>query len=153
MAQLKEQIKEIVEEIIALQGFLLIRLDFNQRRNNSSIKVIIDKVGGGISLDECADLNRLLRTEIEKKGFIGEDFNVEVCSPGIDRNIKTENDFKSVYGRQVKIILKNPIAQTNELIGKVDAVEGDLLVLLSDRDEQIKITIDDIVKAKLKIRW
>jgi len=111
---------------------------------------LVDYPEGGITLDRCGKLNRIILAEIEER-FPGLDYLVEVNSPGLDRNLKTEKDFKKVKGRDILLWLNEPIAGKQFLEAKVVGIKSGKLIL-DYKGESISVGFDKIKTGKQKFR-
>ncbi|ANE33578.1 putative protein (DUF150 domain) [Campylobacter hyointestinalis subsp. lawsonii CCUG 27631] len=110
-------------------------------------RVYITK-NGGVNLDDCEAVSRLLSPIYDVMPPVSGDWVLEVSSPGIERKLSKIEHFKASIGELVKISLNDK----SELKGKV----------LSATDDKITIDIDgvsndinfiDIKKAKTYIEW
>jgi ribosome maturation factor RimP len=83
--------------------------------------------------------------------FLPEDTQLEVSSPGIDRDLKTFKDFLWNEGREIKLIYKKESEDVR--------IEGSLYkadetgIVVSSEEGKITIPYENIVKAKLKIKF
>lgn len=84
------------------------------------LRIYLDK-SGGVSLDDCERFHRAVQPQLERVDY---DF-LEVCSPGLDRPIKTERDFARMKGAQVEVRLYKAQGGAKAFIGA-----------LSDHDEK-----------------
>ena len=107
----KEEIRGMAEKMIAETDQFIVDVKLSP----SKLAVFIDKPSG-ITLDECASLNRRLQESLEPKGFL-ESHDVEVSSPGMDmplmvpqqyfRRIGSEIAVTTIDGQLLKGILKS----------------------------------------------
>lgn len=128
-------------------GIELVEINVHFHNQTVIIQVIADLPAGGIGLEECTALNRRLdRMLYEDLGF-GENYTLEVSSPGLDRHLTTYRDLRRVVGRDVHVFLREPVRGKREIIGCLTAVrESDFL--LSVRGEEWLIPMDKLDKAK-----
>ena len=82
---------ELVDSEIVKEGF------------NRYLRIYIDKPGG-ITLDDCEIYHRAVAALVEAIDY---DF-LEVCSPGLDRPLKSARDFERHLGKPVEIHLYKP---------------------------------------------
>jgi ribosome maturation factor RimP len=73
-----------------------------------AFSLLADKPQGGISLKDCALLNRLLRDELDT-GILSGQYTLEVSSPGLDRPLKTKEDFMRCRDRRAVFFLNDSI--------------------------------------------
>jgi len=90
-----------------------------------TIRILIDRREGGIMLDECADISRMIDTVIEEKNLIAENYVIEVASPGLDRELKTLKDFARIQGKRVQVWLTEPVLDKKAHAGNILSVDGE----------------------------
>ena len=77
---------------------------------------------------------------------IREDYILEVSSPGLDRPLKTQQDFLRVINRLVHFHLASPIHDKLDHEGLVNKAENGSVVIISDYGE-VTIPLNTINKA------
>lgn len=127
--ELTESLKRLMEPFLKEAQVVLVDLNIHRHHGNIDIEILADKPTGGITLQECARLNRAIRDAIEAQNLITENYILEVSSPGLDRSLKTAGDFLRVRGRKVRIFLLEPIQNKIEYNGVVTKVEGQDLTI------------------------
>jgi ribosome maturation factor RimP len=83
-------------------------------------------------------------TDIFDTGYI-----LEVSSPGLDRPLRTGQDFKRKIGKDVDINLIED-GQEKSISGMLTGLENGVLLLSSNKGT-VKIALADIVQGKVKI--
>ena len=82
----------------------------------NNIKVFLDG-DQGISIEKCVQCNRALYKKLEESGlFPGDDFSLEVSSPGLDEPLKLLRQYKKNIGRQVEILLQDGTKKEGRLV-------------------------------------
>ena len=142
---LTEQMEALIIPHINELSAELVELNIKHRGNTVVIDIIADK-RGGITIGECALINKKIDHTIEEKQWFGEDYVVEVSSPGLDRALKTSKDFTRVIGRSVRFHLSKPVEGKIEYLGVVIEVKEDKILLKKD-DQTIIVPLEHISKA------
>lgn len=89
--------------------------------------------------------------EASENGILPDDYQLEVSSPGIDRELKSFKDYYWNEGRMLKLLLKGEDKNINVEGMLVKAFE-DKLILLMDGEEK-EVRTEDVIKAKIKIKF
>lgn len=145
--EVRERFLKIVEPVVVAKGLELIELNLDVRNHLYRVEVLVDRLQGGISLEECVSVTKALNDALE---FEPEDYELTVASPGLDRPLKTEKDFLRTLGQPVRFVLKEKVEGKGEYSGQVKSVGSQaVLVTLADRD--ISIPLDKIMKAVLVV--
>jgi len=140
------KIRKLVMPVFEDTDIEFVDLEVKKPRHGWVIEVLADKEGGGISLDECAALNKRILPILDENGVVGENYELYVSSPGIDRPLKTAKDFKRVLGRAVRFHLKEPVAGKIEHAGDIENV-NDQSVTVKTKEQQLELDFNNIQKA------
>ena len=160
MAQLVEQIEELVTPILDDLGFELVDLVFQRESRGWVLRFFLDKEGG-ITLDDCADASREISALLDVEDVIGTAYNLEVSSPGLDRPLKKMQDFERFSGQQIK--LKTALAidpdqrgrKRKTFVGILDGLaDGRVLMTLKEKTAvQVAIPLDQVETANLEYEF
>jgi len=142
--------RAVFEELLPARGFELIDVTYRYENGRNVLRALVDRPAGGITMDECAGLNRQIGDILEERAVISEIYNLEVSSPGLDRPLRTERDFARNRGKQIKVFLSEPINGKIEVDGTVGEVSSRELALLTS-DGPLGVPLEKINKAKLII--
>jgi ribosome maturation factor RimP len=145
----KERIRETVLPLVEEQDFELVDLEIKGKGPTTVLRVFVDK-SGGITLDECTRLSEKLSITLDLKDFFSHRYTLEVSSPGLDRPLVSESDFKRKIGENVKVFLKIPVDNKNEIEGRIEDFRDQKLWLESE-GEKVPIAFEKIEKAKIII--
>lgn len=116
----------------------------------NQIVVYIDKPEG-ISISECVDLSRKFNNHFDREA---EDYDLQVSSPGLDMDLKVEEQFQKYVNRDIQVIMNTGDKCKGELLGFDDNVLK-VRVLKKVKPEGSKkkkvITEDeDILRSEIK---
>jgi len=145
--QLMARLQEAVGNFLSERGVELVELVYRFEGQGLVLRVIADHPQGGISMGECSRLNREIGDMMETEQMIGTQYVLEVCSPGLDRPLRTAGDFKRCASRLVKCFLKEPINGKIEWDGVITDV-SDIRVALQTTQGCLELPLDKINKAK-----
>jgi len=141
-----ERIDRLLKPFLKEMQVDLVDLDIKQRREGVAIQVLVDRPKGGITLEECTRVNRKLHGEIEDANVFGEDFTLEVSSPGLDFPLTTEKDFRRVVGRDMRVHLREPVEGKVEHLGKLTDVTAEGITLVV-KEQKVVIPLGHIHKG------
>lgn len=141
-----EDLKKIILPILEEQSLEFVELKFLRAPGGPILKLLVDKKGG-ISLDDCAQLNEKINNLLDNQDIIEGRYILEVSSPGLDRPLKNKHDFLRCINRNVRFFLKESINGKLELVGIITKVEDDS-VYIDAEDRILAIPISKINKAK-----
>ena len=149
-SQIPEKLVEFIRKEAERADYEL--LDISARTGRGlSVEVIIDKTGG-ILLDECGDFNRRISDWIDSEELFIGGYTLDVCSPGLDRVLKTEKDFSWARGKQVEIIVHEPVDSKSEIQGElIDTDEAGSVTVKQSDGRTVRLDKNNIAKAKLRV--
>ena len=143
--RVEEAVEKIAEEILANTDYELVDVEYVKERD-WFLRVYIDKEGG-ICLDDCQEVSGLLDEKLEELNIINDRYILEVSSPGLDRALKKEKDFKREMGKVVDITLYKAIDGEKMITGKLTGYTKDIITI----DETREIALKDIALVRLHI--
>jgi ribosome maturation factor RimP len=139
------QIEEVVQPVLLDHGLTLVDLEFRPRRPRGVLRLAVDKPGG-VGIDDCQRVSRELGDVLDASGLIEEAYDLEVSSPGLDRQLRKDREFRWAAGKRVRCWL----AGGEEIRGRLVGVDDDQVVI--DRDgAEVRLTRVSITKAKLDV--
>jgi len=147
----EKAILQVCERIAEENNCMLIDVIFRGRSRNLVIEIFIDKEDY-LSVENCADISRLIEDVIEKDEMIKGGFRLDVSSPGTDRPLKFLNQYKKHIDRTFEITFKDETDSKKKISGKLVSIEGNDL-LFRDKKNEYLIKFDNIVTAKVLITF
>jgi len=142
----------ISKTVIEVEGFELIGCTVRGSKSSRVVQFFVDHEGG-ITLDECADLSRKLSHCLDSHDEDLElgSYRLEVSSPGVDRSLRTERDFKRNMGRRVSISFLEADRRVD--MEGVVVRTNDTSVCIQTKGETSCVPYTAIQKAKVKLDW
>ncbi|MBM3237833.1 ribosome maturation factor RimP [Candidatus Poribacteria bacterium] len=150
--KLKSSISTLIKPMLSDDDIELVDIESESVGKRKVLRILIHKPGG-VKIEDCQYVSCLIEPVLDVNDLIAGDYILEVASPGLDRPLKTEADFRRVYGYSVKIITNRTINNRNQFVGEVNHVENGIVELTDTSSERISIPVDKIVKARLEIEF
>ena len=146
----KEKVRSEIKNIIEKEGFEMIEFKLFFYHGTYNICCLVDYLGGGITMEQCANLNKNISSYLDENKVLGDNYALEVDSPGLDRPLKNRNDFLRVRGKNISLWFKEPVDNMPFLEAEVlDISENELIVRY--KKEVLKIDFSNIKMGKEKI--
>ena len=141
-----EKVETLVKSCCCQLDVDCVDFDVKRRRDSFVIDILADRPKGGITLGECAVLNRRITEILDIEEIMSDEYNVEVSSPGLDRPLITKEDFQRVINRWVQVYLNERIKSKMEYKGCIqEALKTSLKLKVGY--EIIEIDFDKINRA------
>jgi ribosome maturation factor RimP len=141
---IESSVQELVEEIIKSTKIELVDIEYVKEGPFKYLRVYIDKPEG-ITVDDCADVSRVLSKKLDETDPIEEQYFLEVSSPGMERAFKTETDYRKNIGNMVEAKLYKPMDGKKVIKGMLRD-KGENFVVIESEGENITIGLKDISK-------
>lgn len=149
--ELTRQLHELIMPSIVRAGADLVELTLKRRGKTQVVEALVDKDAGGITIGECSAINREIFRQCDEARILGEDFQVEVSSPGLDRPLRTAKDFSRKMGQSIRVHLRAPVKERLEYSGTIEAVK-DNRVVVGTPQGLMELAMDNIQKAVQEIK-
>lgn len=149
-------------------GYGLEIFDVQLRRESigTVLRVIIDRPDRGVpekpedavGIVECQrvsqDLSAVLDVEEEEIGeaSLGQHYTLEVSSPGLDRPLRHEADYRRFVGRLAKVVTTEPLDGQSAFAGRIAGVEQGA-VLLDQGRKTHRVPLARIKRGQLAVEF
>ena len=94
---IEEAVEALLEPILDADGIELVDVEYVRERN-WILRIFIDKEGG-VDLADCQSISEKAGEILDEKDIIPDNYMLEVSSPGLDRVLKKDKDFRR-YARR-----------------------------------------------------
>lgn len=147
---IKIQIQELALPLLEEMNLELVDIDYRAEGSGRVVRVYIDKTGG-VTIDDCAEVSRELGTLLDVNEIISHSYNLEVSSPGLDRELKKNTDYEKYRGRKLKLKLNSPVKKQFVLrMAKLCDFSNEIASIEFEGDK-FNIPLSNIDKANLEL--
>lgn len=115
-------------------GLALWDVRFEKEGTGWYLRYFIDKPDG-VNIQDCTDFSRAVDKLLDETDPIQQSYTLEVCSPGIERQLVRDRHFQSYIGQRVTVRLIRPVDGVRDFVGTLAAKEGDEIRLLLDSED------------------
>jgi len=149
---LKDRLTKVIEPLIRFRRLELVDVVFSKGSGRGLLKVIIDH-DHGVGIDDCTAVSREISALLDVEDIVPGSYALEVSSPGLDRPLKSLEDFMRFSGRLAKVTMAEQVDDKKFLVGRILRVEGESVVLECDGDLTIAVPFNNIKKARLEVEF
>jgi ribosome maturation factor RimP len=147
MHDILDNIRSQIGPIIKDTDTELFGISLKQTPDGTVLSLLVD-TQKGITIDECAAINKQVSRVLEEKDIIKGRYIVEVASPGVDRPLRFQSDFKKVIGTPVGIWLLDKKQGSIFINGIVKRADKDSIEVEEKNGNCVVLTYDMVNKAK-----
>lgn len=141
----------LLEDFLKEEGYSLYHTEFTKEGPDRYLKVYIDKQEGYVGTDDCEKVSRYLSGRLDEKDIISQNYYLVVSSPGLDRELVTQEHFDRYTGSEVELKLYKAVDGKKMLEGVLVSRTKEETVITADGKE-IRLPSGNIAKARLAVR-
>jgi len=147
----EEKLRGIVEAICSDMQLFLVEMEIKGNKNNPLIQIYADNEKG-ITLEQCVQVSRAIQDEIDFDDDFPIKYRLDVSSPGLDRPLVNDFQFRRNIGKKVSLKLAGK--DSNKRIeNTLKYVDEKILVLEDKNGNEQKFNRDEILDARIKLQW
>jgi ribosome maturation factor RimP len=138
------RIEEVVVPVLRDHGLELVDLEWRAHGPRGVLRLFIDKPGG-VGIRDCERVSREIGDVLDVSGLIEERYDLEVSSPGLDRPLKRDREYRWACGKRVRCWL----TEGQDVSGRLIDVNDECLVMDVD-GQRLNVARREVRKARLE---
>ncbi len=147
----KEFVEKLALPILDEVNFELVDIEYKKEGGHWYLRFYIDKPGG-ITIDDCQIFSEKIGEVLDKEDPIPHSYYLEVSSPGLDRPLKKDSDFKKYTGTKVDVHLYKPVHGKKKHTGVLAGFSDDEIIISVDNNE-LSFNRSDISVVRLAVEF
>ncbi|HYS25840.1 MAG TPA: ribosome maturation factor RimP [Vicinamibacterales bacterium] len=162
--QALEHIRAIAERVARSHGLEVWDIVSRREPQGQVVRVFIDRPGPAatpeesVSIEDCEQVNREMGIILDVEDPLPSTYTLEVSSPGLDRPLRGEDDYRRFAGRLAKIVVSEAVDNQKAFEGRLRGIErtaaGDAVVLLEGpRQRMHRLPMRLITRARLEVEF
>jgi ribosome maturation factor RimP len=128
--EVTEQVSSLIASYLEENSIDLVEITYKREQGSMILRLLVD-TAQGITINECEKLNNYLSEFLDKNDIVDEHYLLEVASPGLDRPITTDKDFKRVMGKELYISTYERIDAKKEHEGRLIGMDKESVIIES----------------------
>lgn len=142
--------EELLTPIAEANGVRVYDVEYVKEGSDYYLRSYIDK-DGGVTIDDCEAVSRLLSEALDKADFIGDAYIMEVSSPGLGRTLKKDRHFEQCLGMDVEVKLFKPLNGCKDFEGNLKAYDKDTVTISIEGTDDMQFIRKDIAVIRLAL--
>ncbi len=151
-----EELEELIRPLLHAQDLRLAECKWVHQSGMQILQVAIMRPDGSMDLDTCALASQQISDLLDAhENLIPSEYYLEVCSPGAERELKTEENIVFSIGKIVFVKFHHPISKLLETTGiLVSYVDGKGTLSFRDKalTRTLEFTRDNLSFIRLAVR-
>ena len=145
----------IVQKVNEMIEALLLPADieiYDIELNAGILKVTINSKLG-INIDELADINRKISSELDKQDLMSNKYTLEVSSPGLERKLRKKEHYLGAINERISVKLGPHVEGERRYEGTLIKVNEEILTIQGKNGIHDEIDLSDVTSAKTIFEW
>jgi ribosome maturation factor RimP len=149
-----DTIRDIAGRVTASRGFELVDVEVKRASDGQVVRLFVDKEGG-IGLEDLQTVSEEVSAILDVEDPLSFKYTLEVSSPGLDRALNKEADYRRFAGRLAKVSSYELVDGRRHWTGRIVGVEEGTVTLRleKERDAVARIPVDKIAHARLEVEF
>ena len=136
----------IAERVASELGYFIWDVEYVKEGTEWFLRITIDSENG-IFIEDCEKMSRAIDPILDEEDPIEGAYRLEVSSPGLEREIKTDFHLSKCIGEVVQVKLFSPIQGAKVALGMLHSYDSENVVL----KDEIEIVLPRKNIAKMNI--
>ena len=151
MSKITDLTAQLARPVVEENGCTLWDVEYVKDAGSWYLRVYIDKETG-VSIDDCEAVSRAVDPVLDEKDPIPESYRFEVCSAGLERQLKRPSDFERYLGEPVLVKLYRPRDGQKEFPGRLVRYE-DGAVTIEMRGREVTFDKAEVALVRLRVEF
>lgn len=139
--EIKKYLNEEIAKLLENKGMELVEIVLTTKEL-TTITIYIYKESG-VTLDDCTEVSREIDAILNLDTLFDDKYMLEVSSPGIDRKLKTLDDYRRNLGKMMEIKLYKAKDGIKTFYGFLDSYD-DTHIYIKEEENIIEFTRDEV---------
>ncbi len=145
-----DKLRDFLQGLLPTMGLELFDVQFRREGHGWVLRVFIDSEAG-VTLEHCSKVSRELGRYLDVEDFIDHAYHLEVSSPGLERPLRSVEDFRRYCGRKARVKVHEAVDGEKVFEGMIEKIEDVLIYLRLDDGRSIQFSFEKINKARLAV--
>ena len=131
-------------------GYTIVLIKFADGNRRKTLTIMAERADDTpMGFDDCTEITRMVSALLEVEDPITTAYDLEVCSPGLDRPLTRLQDFTRFAGMDAKVETMLPIDGRKRFRGTIKSVKDETITILMPEGDNVFISFPSIRTAKL----
>lgn len=141
---IKKNAEKIISSIIEEMGYEVVEIKCEIVHKQIHLTIYVFSQSG-ISIQDCVDIDAKISNSLEEANISnGESYVLNVSSPGLDRLIFSNDDYRRNTGVKVELIKNNHVNKKDLIIGYIREFDDASVTIETDKGKTVKVERSNI---------
>jgi ribosome maturation factor RimP len=149
----------VAERVAASRGLNVWEIQSRREAIGHVVRVFIDRPGRAatpeesVSIEDCEQVNREMSTILDVEDPLPFAYTLEVSSPGLDRPLRSADDYERFAGRLAKVVVSEAVDNQKAFEGRLRGVEAGDVLLEGSRGRIHRLPLRLITRGRLEVEF
>jgi ribosome maturation factor RimP len=154
-----DQVRQAAARVAATYGLEIFDVQYRREGRGMVLRVQLDRPGPAatadesVSVEDCARVSRDLSAMLDVEDPLPTTYILEVSSPGLDRPLRREDDYRRFAGRRAKLIVREAVDGQMFFKGRLIGCEDSGVTIEDDGGRRHRVPVDVITRANLEVEF
>jgi len=153
-AEATQVIEGIASRVTAARGLELVEVEVKRQRSGSLVRLFVDHPKG-IGIDDLKGVSEEVSAILDASDPIDSSYTLEVSSPGLDRALRHEADYRRFVGRLAKLSSFEPVDGRRHWAGRLVSVEDGNVTIRLEREggQELQVPLSKVAHGRLEVEF
>ncbi|MBI2199426.1 MAG: ribosome maturation factor RimP [Candidatus Rokubacteria bacterium] len=142
------RIEAVLSPVVQEHGLSLVDAEWRREGRRWVLRLFVDKPGG-VTIADCQRLSHEAGDMLDVSGLLEEAYDLEVSSPGLDRELRKDREFAWAIGKELRCWVREPVGGRTEFCGRLVAVTAGEVIVEDAQGETSMLPRHLVTKARL----
>ena len=148
-----ERVRSVAQRVTADRGFELVDIELKQAKSEKLVRIFVDRPGG-ISLDDLQSVSEEVSAILDAEDPIEGHYTLEVSSPGLDRPLRGEADYRRFVGKLAKLSSYVPVEGRRHWTGRIVGCDDGIVTLeLEAEQASARVPLAKVSHGRLEVEF
>ena len=154
-----EHVRAIAGRVAGSYGLEVFDVQFRREGRGMVLRVQIDRPGPAataeesVSVEDCAHVSRDVSAVLDVEDVVPTAYILEVSSPGLDRPLRSTDDYRRFSGRRAKLVMREPVDGQRHFKGRLAGVDDQAVLIDGDDGRRHRVLFGVITRANLEVEF
>lgn len=129
-------VRAIAEPLAEELGYFLWDVEYVKEGADMYLRITIDSEEG-IQIEDCEKMHRAIDPLLDEADPIEGAYHLEISSPGIERELKTDLHIEACLGWDVEVRLYAPVDGAKSFFGVLEGIDEEGSIVISTEGEAL----------------
>ncbi len=153
------RIRTLAARVAAGYGLDIFDVQYRREAQGMVVRVQIDRPGPAataeesVSVEDCANVSRELGALLDVEDVVPTAYTLEVSSPGLDRPLRSTDDYVRFAGRAAKLVMREKVDGQGYFKGVLAGVEDGAVLIDAEDHKRHRVPVGLITRANLEVEF